>query len=156
MDELNAVLGALLAVLPGEAAIPLEDLDRIQSNLFRVGALLATTVNSPNFASLDVIEEREIRSLENGIDRMEAELVSLRAFILPQGHLAAAWAHVARTVCRRAERRMIGLFTESPADKPNEDLGAALVYMNRLSDYLFVVARYCNKLRGVEEKIWGP
>jgi cob(I)alamin adenosyltransferase len=155
VDELNAVLGVLISLLPKEAAIPLEDMDRIQSDLFHIGAILATTSDSPSFASLEGIDEKEIRFLERAVDRIEEELVPLRAFILPRGHLSAAWAHVARTVCRRAERRMIGLIADSPADKPNKELRTALVFMNRLSDYLFVAARYCNKIRGTEEKIWG-
>jgi cob(I)alamin adenosyltransferase len=155
VDELNAVVGVLISMLPAEASIPLEEMDRIQSNLFHIGALLATTFGSPTFATLEGIDEEEIKFLERAIDRMEEELVPLRAFILPRGHLSAAWAHVARTVCRRAERRLIGLFAESPADRPNKQIRAALVFMNRLSDYLFVVARYCNKIRGTEEKIWG-
>ena len=155
VDELNAVLGVLISMLPKEAVIPLEGMDRIQSNLFHIGAMLATTVDSPTFATLEGIDEEEIKFLERAIDRMEEELVPLRAFILPRGHLSAAWAHVARTVCRRAERRLIGLFAESAADRPNKELRTALVFMNRLSDYLFVVARYCNKIHGTEEKIWG-
>jgi len=155
VDELNAVLGVLISLLPKEAAMPLEDMDRIQSDLFHVGAVLATTFDSPTFASIEGIDEKEVNFLERAVDRMEAELVTLRAFILPRGHLSAAWAHVARTVCRRAERRMIGLVAESPADGSDSQLRTALVFMNRLSDYLFVVARYCNKMGGTEEKIWG-
>jgi cob(I)alamin adenosyltransferase len=136
VDELNAVVGVLISMLPHEAAIPLEDMDRIQSNLFHIGAILATTFDSPTFATLEGIDDEEIKLLERAIDRMEEELVPLRAFILPRGHLSAAWAHVARTVCRRAERRMFGLFAESSADRPNKELRTALVFMNRLSDYL--------------------
>ena len=155
VDELNAVLGVLISVLPREAAIRAEELNRIQSNLFHIGAILATTFDSPTFASLEGLEEEEIRFLERSMDRMEEELVPLRAFILPRGHLSAALAHVTRTVCRRAERRLIGLFTESSAERPNKELRTPLIFMNRLSDYLFVLARYCNKIHGVEEKIWG-
>jgi cob(I)alamin adenosyltransferase len=155
VDELNAVLGVLISLLPKEATIPLEDMDRIQSDLFHIGAILATTFDSPTFASIEGIDDEEIKFLERAADRMEEELVPLRAFILPRGHLSAAWAHVARTVCRRAERRMIGLSGESSADRPDKELRTALVFMNRLSDYLFVVARYCNRIRGTEEKIWG-
>jgi cob(I)alamin adenosyltransferase len=155
VDELNSVLGVLISLLPKEATIPLEDMDRIQSDLFHIGAILATTFDSPTFASIEGIDDEEIEFLERAADRMEEELVPLRAFILPRGHLSAAWAHVARTVCRRAERRMIGLSGESSADRPDKELRTALVFMNRLSDYLFVAARYCNKMGGTEEKIWG-
>ena len=155
VDELNAVLGVLISLLPREAAIPPSEMDRIQSNLFRIGAILATTSDSPAFASLEGIDEKEIKFLEGAMDRMEEGLVPLRAFILPRGHVSAAWAHVARTVCRRAERRLVGVFGGIPADKPNSVLRTALVFMNRLSDYLFLVARYCNKIHGKEEKIWG-
>ncbi len=156
VDELNSVLGVLMSLLPRGTAIPLEEMDRIQSNLFHVGALLATAFNSPAFASLKGIGEGEIKVLEKAIDRMEGELVPLREFVMPRGHLSAAWAHVARTVCRRAERRMIGLFCESSLDEQNKKLRTALVFVNRLSDYLFAVARYCNKVSGTEEKIWSP
>jgi cob(I)alamin adenosyltransferase len=155
VDELNAALGVLISILPGEASIPVEEMDRIQSDLFHVGALLATTSDSPAVASLPGIGEEEIKFLEEAMDRMEKELVPLRDFILPRGHLSAAWAHVARTVCRRAERRMVGWLPEAPADGSAKKLRPALVFMNRLSDYLFVLARYCNKIRGTEEKIWG-
>jgi cob(I)alamin adenosyltransferase len=154
VDELNAVLGVLVSILPSEAAILLDEMGRIQSNLFHVGAILATTFNSPAFASLEGIREEEIKFLEEAIDRMEGDLVPLKEFVLPRGHMSAAWAHVARTICRRAERRMVVLFTEAPADTPNKTLRTALVFMNRLSDYLFEVARYCNKIRGFDEKIW--
>lgn len=155
VDELNAVLGVLISLLPKEAAIPLADMDRIQSNLFHLGAILATTLDSPAFAKLEGIEEEEIKFLESAMDRMGEELAPLRAFVLPQGHLSAAWAHVARTVCRRAERRLMGLFTADSASRPNHVLRTPLVFMNRLSDYLFVLARYCNRIHGRDEKIWG-
>jgi cob(I)alamin adenosyltransferase len=155
VDELNAVLGVLISLFPKEAAIPPEEMDRIQSNLFHIGTILATTFDSPTFESLEGIDEEEIKFLESAIDRMEGELAPLRGFILPRGHLSAAWAHVARTVCRRAERRLIGLLTESSVDRANKKLRTPLVFINRLSDYLFVVARYCNKAHGTEEKIWS-
>lgn len=145
----------LISLLPKEASIPLEEVDRIQSDLFQVGAILATTLDSPAAASLEGIGEKEARFLEEAMDRMDEELVPLREFILPRGDLATAWAHVARTVCRKAERRMVGLLPEASVDGPAKKLQTALVFMNRLSDYLFVLARYCNKISGTEEKIWS-
>ena len=155
VDELNSFLGVLGALLPKEASESQTEVERIQSSLFQLGALLATTPDSPSFSSLDVIGEEEIKFLENAIDRMENELSELRGFILPGGHASAACAHVARAVCRRAERHMVRLFSEGSSENPTQKLQGALVYVNRLSDYLFVLARYCNRITGVGDKIWG-
>ena len=87
---------------------------------------------------------------------MEEMLSPLRGFILPGGHPSACWAHVARTVCRRAERRLVAVLEAREAD-PEEDGPAQMgTYLNRLSDYLFVLARYCNHINGVEDTLWEP
>ena len=162
IDELSSFLGALAASIldpvPESGQKIIEELYQIQSDLLSVGAILATTPTSSSFESLPKIGEEKSKALEEGMDRMDAELPSLKTFILPGGHMSSAWAHIARTVCRRAERRIIGLSQGS--DTPDssaaipEHLHNVLVYINRLSDYLFVIARYCNYLVGAEDVSW--
>lgn len=152
VDELNATLGVLVNALTGEQVGLAEEIRRIQSNLFHVGAWLATTPGSLSQEMLQPITKEHAALLEQAIDRMESALPPLRSFLLPGGHRAAAWAHVARTVCRRAERHVVRLAEESVDTETG--LGPVLVYLNRLSDYLFVVARYCNHLVGVPDVAW--
>ncbi|GBC61604.1 ATP:cob(I)alamin adenosyltransferase [Desulfonema ishimotonii] len=147
IDELNSVLGAITAAMPETMSGLVREIRDIQSDLLAVGALLATTPDSASIGKLEKFDAEKPRALEAAIDRMDAELPPLKAFILPGGHMTAAWAHIARTVCRRAERRIISL-------TPPEHLREALVYINRLSDYLFVLARYCNHLAGVADVPW--
>ncbi|HYW82188.1 MAG TPA: ATP:cob(I)alamin adenosyltransferase, partial [Spirochaetia bacterium] len=94
-----------------------------------------------------------LRDIEEAIDRLEAELPPLQSFILPGGHVTAAWAHVARTVCRRAERRVQSLAAEA-GELETESAQGILPYLNRLSTYLFALARLCNKLHGVPDTTW--
>ncbi|MCK4304737.1 MAG: cob(I)yrinic acid a,c-diamide adenosyltransferase [Candidatus Eisenbacteria sp.] len=162
VDELNSVLGALVAVLRVGQPQLIREIQGIQSDLFRAGAWLATATDSPTNASLEEMAPEKSRALEAAIDRMEADLPKLDGFILPGGHPAAAWAHVARAVCRRAERRVVGLLLESNAspdatpprsnnDRCSAQLREAVIYLNRLSDYLFVLARHCNLILGVPD-----
>ncbi|UCF89728.1 MAG: cob(I)yrinic acid a,c-diamide adenosyltransferase [Desulfobacterales bacterium] len=154
VDELNSVMGALIASLPDANAEIAEELHRIQFDLFQIGAWLATTPESPALESLTPITPAQIQYLESAIDRMDAMLPPLSAFVLPGGHRSAAWAHMARTVCRRAERRGVRLEVESFNGKDGGHLRDALVYLNRLSDYLFVLARHCNRLMDVADILW--
>jgi cob(I)alamin adenosyltransferase len=154
VDELNAVLGALGASLADEDPNVAREIQEIQSTLFHIGAWLATTPGSPFTDSLKPIDDKQIKTLETAIDRMDAVLPPLPGFILPAGHTAATWAHVARTVCRRAERHAVTLLGEATEEKRSETYGRILVYMNRLSDYLFVLARYCNRIMGVHDIPW--
>jgi cob(I)alamin adenosyltransferase len=158
IDELSSLLGALAASIPESGQKIIGELYQIQSDLLSVGAILATTPGSSSFESLSKIGEEKSKALEEAMDRMDAELPPLKTFILPGGHMSSAWAHIARTVCRRAERRMIGLFQESDTADRNatvpEHVQNVLVYINRLSDYLFVVARYCNHIVGTEDIPW--
>jgi cob(I)alamin adenosyltransferase len=85
---------------------------------------------------------------------MEEGLPPLKGFILPGGHPSAAWAHLARTVCRRAERRVVGLAAEGGPPEADEQVQRAIVYLNRLSDFLFVLARHLNRLQGVDDVRW--
>ncbi len=104
VDELNCTLGALIAALPHEDLGVQSDLLEAQADLFRLGARLATDPHSPAFALLPAFGPQQTSRLEESIDRLEAELPPLQGFILPGGSATAAWAHVARAVCRRAER----------------------------------------------------
>jgi len=148
VDELNSALGAAMACVPGEFEAPL--LESIQRDLFSIGGQLA----SPNpdkvakaLAKAEIPESR-VRDLESAIDRAETELAPLGAFVLPGGTPKAAALHVARTVCRRAERIASALARE-------ESIGEfVLRYLNRLSDALFVMARYENKQRSGLETLW--
>jgi cob(I)alamin adenosyltransferase len=92
--------------------------------------------------------------LEKAIDRLEKELPVLRSFILPGGHITSAWAHVARTVCRRCERKVVPLINKARKSKSGEQYQNLFILLNRLSDYLFVLARHCNHLYGVSDKLW--
>ena len=154
VDELNAVLGALAASLNDEDPKVAREIQEIQSTLFHVGACLMTTPGSALADSLKPVEDEQIRRLETAIDRMDALLPPLTGFILPAGHASATWAHIARTVCRRAERHAVGLLEEAAEEKLPGMYGRLLVYMNRLSDYLFVLSRYCNRIREVQEIPW--
>jgi cob(I)alamin adenosyltransferase len=147
VDELNAVLGAALAFL-GDAGIA-ETLREVQRDLFAVGARLADPrLGREGKSEKDRFESDRVVRLEQIIDRFEAELPPLRRFILPGGSPAGAFLHLARTVCRRAERRIVTLARET------EISPVVITYMNRLSDLLFVLARAANHRAGAEEMPW--
>lgn len=151
VDELNSVLGVLAATLPAKTETTGDELVVIQSHLFHVGAWLATTSDSSRTEALTPVDDSMWRFLESAIDRMETMLPPLSAFVIPGGHEAAAMAHVARTVCRRAERRAVRL---AQGDPHPELLSGTLIYLNRLSDYLFVLARYFNHVTGHGDQLW--
>ena len=92
--------------------------------------------------------------MENAIDRMDASLPDLKDFILPGGHISAAWAHMARAICRRVERHMVGLFSDTGREGMTEEDANALIFVNRLSDYLFQLARFLNVSLSVSETPW--
>ncbi len=153
LDELNSILGSLVASLPPEAAGAEGNLRRIQSDLFQVGSWLATASGSSSGKMLAPLEEEAASYLESAIDRMQDALPPLEGFILPGGHPAAAWAHMARTVCRRTERRVAALAVREKSAPPLPEI---LVYLNRLSDHLFVLARHINHACGVKDVAWKP
>jgi cob(I)alamin adenosyltransferase len=145
VDELNAVVGLVLAGgCPDEIRSVLL---RVQNELFDLGADLA--VPMAHEARLRVTEE-QVDRLEEDCDRFNAELPELKSFVLPGGSGAAAGLHLARTVCRRAEREAL---VAANADTVNP---RALVYLNRLSDLLFILARAANDADGHEEPLWRP
>ena len=154
MDELNSIIGALVASLGPEHSGPVEELQQIQADLFTIGALLATTPDSPSMNAIAGITQEHIEFLEKSIDRMAEALPELKSFILPGGHPTAAWAHMARTVCRRTERRIVRFLDASLKIQAPDAYQRVLIYINRLSDYFFVVARYCNYLFDAPEKLW--
>ena len=195
VDELNSAIGALVAALRSGAAAGREpeasearalcaELEAVQSDLLRAGGWLASSPGAASAATLpafdacaeapsgvDCRDDSCARDpalvLEEAIDRLEARLDPLRQFILPGGDPAAAWAHLARCVCRRAERRLLALLgpaaalehgagAPQPAERVLAEQRRILVYLNRLSDYLFVVARTCNRLAGAGDRVWEP
>lgn len=150
VDELNAFLGFCLADGLPPAMEPL--LLRVQAELFTLGADLATPDDAPAGAAAKAprVNEGMAAALEPEIDRWDNDLPPLRQFILPGGDAAAARLHVARAVCRRAERSVVTL---TGLEDVNPEI---VVYLNRLSDLLFVLARAANHLASVEETPWSP
>jgi cob(I)alamin adenosyltransferase len=152
LDEVNAVIGVVRLHMADD---PMVDavLLRIQNDLFDVEADLCMPSEGgkgPGGARLTVTDA-QVTWLEGEIDRLNAQLAPLKSFILPGGNPAAAYLHLARTVCRRAERIMVAL-----ADKPGESVtAAALKYVNRLSDFLFVAGRRMNG-KGATDVLWVP
>jgi cob(I)alamin adenosyltransferase len=151
VDETNAALG--LAMLHAGDQTQLADmLTRIQNDLFDLGADLATpdTGEEPEWEPLRIVES-QVERLEREIDLLNAELTPLNSFILPGGSALSAYLHLARTISRRAERLMVAL-----KEKDGEIVStAALKYVNRLSDFLFVAARYAND-KGKADVLWVP
>lgn len=147
VDELNSTIGWAVTQQPDEQVG--SKLQGIQADLFTIGAQLATPAASrgrrPNVPELS---ESRIGDLERWIDQMEAGLPALRNFILPGGSTAGAALHVARSVSRRAERRVVALSQLETIDT------STITYLNRLSDVLFVLARHVNQLDGVAEHPW--
>jgi cob(I)alamin adenosyltransferase len=145
VDELNSVLGVISSLKPNTSIT--ETVVLLQNQLFEVGADLATPGNQKSPA-IPRITAAHAEALEKLIDRYEAELMPLKSFILPGGSVIAAHLHLARTVCRRAERSVVRL-------SRNEEIGnAVIIYLNRLSDLLFVMARYANTIEGHAETQW--
>ena len=146
VDELNSILGfARTQNLPDEID---SVVGRIQGELFDVGAELATP--DPPAHGTELISDAHIRRLEDEIDRFESDLEPLKNFILPGGSPGAASLQIARSVCRRAERKIISL-NSSASDSVSPNL---ICYINRLSDHLFVLARSVNRVAGVREPVW--
>ncbi len=153
LDELNSILGAVISYLPENVNEVYADLQGVQSNLFLAGAWLATTPNSSATSYLTTLPANVAQDLEKRIDALSEVLPVLKEFILPGGKPVAAWSHVARTVCRRCERRLTELM-EASADAEESELAVIQVYLNRLSDYLFVMARYLNHVLGTPDNTW--
>lgn len=153
IDELNSFIGLAKAEISDEAV--LTQLKKIQFDLFTLGSESATPTDKLTLANGKsrlslMISETEIEELENWMDAFEENLAPLQYFILPGGGKAATSLHVCRTVCRRAERSLVFLAEQ-------EEIRSELIkYLNRLSDYLFVLARYVSKLQNEPEEYWNP
>lgn len=152
VDECNSALGTAIACLPADSIFreTKQRLEDIQHALFDVGAAIATPLSSGNEAKKEKTRfgAHATELLEQWIDEMEAQLVPLKAFILPGGHPAGAHLHLARSICRRVERHIVPMVAEALVSDN------VFVYINRLSDYLFVAARYVNYLAGCPETVW--
>jgi cob(I)alamin adenosyltransferase len=146
VDELNSVLGVVSAHTKDSKR--LSQLQRIQSDLFTVGAELAKNPDKQVDLGMALVSEADIERLEHAIDELDRVLAPLKTFILPGGSMAAAFLHVARTICRRAERAVVLLAQSEP-------VRAELVrYLNRLSDLLFTLARAENQQAGIADVPW--
>jgi cob(I)alamin adenosyltransferase len=146
IDELNAVIGVLCsAKLPGDVV---EILGNIQNKLFNIGSVLASDERGEAFTANLAITTENIKDLENAIDGYQNKLPELKHFILPGGDFISAQCHVARTVCRRAERRILEFAEQSKVQSE------IIIYINRLSDLFFVLSRKLAFDNGIEEIAW--
>ena len=150
LDEANSVIGLAISFIPESESTILARLNRIQNELFVVGSELATQQGVSS--SIVLIDEKAVQQLELEIDDMEAQLEPLQNFILPSGSSAGSALHLARTVIRRAERECVELKLNSGENVRDE----VIHYLNRLSDYLYVMARNVNKKLGKMETKWIP
>lgn len=146
IDELNSLLGVVDAA--GGSELQREAIRRVQNDLFTIGSDLATPLDSQAKWVVRISEDM-VRRLEAEIDQWDAELPPLKNFILPGGSVAGAFLHQARTVCRRAERWIVALRDVGDGVNP-----VALQYVNRLSDWLFVLARIVNQAEAAQETVW--
>ncbi len=149
LDEFSSFLGVVLSD-PACTAEARGQLQSIQDRLFDVGCYLATAVAEGEMPGIHGLCEKDIARVEGWIDALDEQTPKIRAFVLPGGTPLSAHTHVARAVCRRAERRVFALCEESYVDP------LVTRYLNRLSDYLFILARYFNFMGGVEEITWHP
>jgi cob(I)alamin adenosyltransferase len=156
VDELNSIIGALIAILPQDRHDLIKTLRGIQTDLFTVGAWMSVIKDSPMEDQLQTVDGSSIADLEAHIDTLLAAMPTLTHFILPGGHPTAAWAHLARSVCRRAERHAVHLYRGAPEASKAGVYETILCYLNRLSDYFFVLARYCNFIQDIEDIEWAP
>ena len=149
VDEFSSFLGVVSSSEDCPVDLKQQLLD-IQNRLFDVGSYLATGVEKGAVLAYTALDASYIAGIEGMIDELDAKTPKIRAFVLPGGCCLAAHCHVARTVCRRAERRILTLAEEEYVDP------IVLRWFNRLSDYLFIAARYLNHCQGVDEITWAP
>lgn len=161
VDELNSYLGLLSDHLTAASGVinhpvfPLsasvQTLREIQDRLFTIGASLACDPDKESKMKIPDLKEEDVRALEEDIDRMNEVLPEMKSFILPGGHVAVSTAHIARCVCRRAERICVQMQEDGQFIDP-----LVLKYINRLSDHLFMLARYAGHLLNIAELPWKP
>jgi cob(I)alamin adenosyltransferase len=149
IDELNSYIGLTGDHLSDELSKLI--LKEIQDRLFTIGSSLACDPKKESGLKIPDLKETDIELLEKEIDRMNEVLKPMKSFILPRGHIAISTAHVTRCVCRRAERLCVNMQENKLFIEP-----LVIKYLNRLSDYLFVLARYAGHLLGVEDIPWKP
>ena len=149
VDELNSFIGLTADQLNQQHLKTV--LKEIQDRLFTIGASLACDPDKESLLKIPDLKESDIEFLEKNIDLMNTELKPMKSFILPGGHVAISTAHVTRCVCRRAERICVNMQEHDLFVKP-----LIIKYLNRLSDYLFVLARYAGYLLGVDDIPWKP
>ena len=149
VDELNSFIGLLNDQL-SDATLN-QRLLEIQDRLFTIGSLLALEQQKKNLPKIPELKEEDVTHLEKEIDEMDNKLPPMKSFILPGGHLSVSTAHICRSVCRRAERRCIDLQEKGMPVDP-----LIIKYLNRLSDYFFVLARYVGQQLQVKEMLWKP
>lgn len=147
VDELSSCLGRIASDPECPAEVKGQIME-VQNELFNIGSYLATAVGEGETPCCGTLGGGVMQTLEGWIDALDEQTPKIRAFVLPGGCVLASGVHVARTVCRRAERRLIDLSDEEYVDP------AVITYINRLSDYLFIAARYFNFLKGEEEVVW--
>jgi cob(I)alamin adenosyltransferase len=159
VDELNSFIGLLhdqlvaasLTAAPPQTVNPANLLREVQDRLFTIGASLACDPHKDSRLKIPDLLQIDVDLLEKEMDGMNGSLPEMKSFLLPGGHVAVSTAHIARCVCRRAERICVQLQEEGEFIEP-----LVLQYLNRLSDYLFVLARYAGQLLGVPEIPWRP
>jgi cob(I)alamin adenosyltransferase len=149
IDELNAFTGLLNDQISDTHSR--EMLLEIQDRLFTIGSSLACDPDKEIAMKIPDLKESDILLLETEIDQMSAKLPEMKSFILPGGHVAVSTAHICRTICRRAERLIVELDGKEHLDQP-----LIIKYLNRLSDYFFVLARWIGHLLGAAETKWTP
>jgi cob(I)alamin adenosyltransferase len=149
VDELNAYIGLCRDLLTDEQGR--ETLLRIQDRLFTIGSLLACDPQKQSGMQLPELKAADISLLEKQIDAMDKLLPPMKFFVLPGGHATVSHLHIARCICRRAERCCVRLELESPGKDP-----VIIQYLNRLSDYLFILGRYTGHLLQAAEIAWKP
>lgn len=153
VDELNSSLGIALCYINNT---PLQSfISQIQNELFNLGSLLACE-DEKLLKTLPQINSSHVQKIENKIDELSESLPPLKNFILPGGAKAAAYLHLARCICRRAERNLVSMTQslESPSEHELAQLETCLIYLNRLSDFLFIAARSANQYEGQADQIW--
>lgn len=159
LDELNAHLGLLICQLEATISRPMPILVRIQKHLFDMGAILALDPSKADKFNLPVVTSTDITTLELEIDEMNFHLPKMTHFILPGGHPVVAQAHIVRAVCRRAERLCVGYISQVKSSENSFITKTYLItiqYLNRLSDYFFVLSRYIGYLLNIPENKWVP
>jgi cob(I)alamin adenosyltransferase len=151
IDELNSTMGLLQAELKDEKKVSalFKQIQKVQSELFVLGSQFACE-DPARMKDLPHLSPSRVPELESEIDQMTTELEPLKQFIIPGGHRLSALLHICRTQCRRSERNAVKLHQ----DHPSQELEQAVIYLNRLSDYLFTAARFANHQLGVTDQLW--